>query len=175
MTLRWLLLVMFWGALLGLLIAIFNGQDRLISLQLWIAVFTSYLALRMLMRLFGSLPLEASVLTGLWPMPRRSKAPDVDQRLPDLRATESLVLRARDNARVHNQQLRPRLTAIAAHYLPTYHGIEPVRQPDRAAEVLGELHWLIDPTITDRSPTTHELQRFMARVTRDHLPGEDLL
>lgn len=175
MTIRVVLGTMFWGAILALLVAVYNGEDQALSLQLFLAVFVLYLTLVMMIRLFAVLPMTASGLVGLWPLPRRNRADDVDNRLPTLRSIESLVVRARDNERVHHQQLRPRLAALALHYLPMYHGVDPSRERARAAEVLGDVYWLIDPAVRDRAPTIPELHQFVGVLTGAPQQREELV
>ena len=83
--------------------------------------------------------------------------------VPLLAAALGLMLRshplARDTAtlagaahypRAHAKHLRPRLMSMAHHFLPIRHGIDPVRDPERVAALLGDEAWLIDPAVTDR-------------------------
>ena len=164
MTRRSITVSILWAAALALLLAIANGEQEVVSLQLWLAGFTTWLALVLFVRLLEALPLGDTRALSLFKLPSRSTTTVVDRRTRELRSASNLVARSLTNERVHNQQMQPRLAALAAHFLPVRHGIDPVKNPQGAANVLGDVAWLIDPAVAHRSPTVPELRSFFARI-----------
>ncbi len=84
-----------------------------------------------------------------------------------LHTIRGLLIEAQSNARVHTTRLRPRLVALAEHFLPVRHGL--VLSDDRAqlSDLLGDVAWLIDPTINDRTVTTADVERFLEVIMAD--------
>lgn len=155
---------LFWAATVGGLLALVTGDRQAVSLRLWLAGFAGWFALATLISLLKRVPLGPSTIRPAFRW-RAAKPVNQVQRLRHLRFIESLLLRARDNERAHSQQLRPRLEALADHYLPVVHGIDRRSQPGRANALLGDLEWLIGEENVPRTPTFAEIDEFVARVT----------
>jgi hypothetical protein len=74
----------------------------------------------------------------------------VNAGFPSYRATVSAVAWAAHSARHRDRILRPLLSEVAAARLAERHGVNLVRDPERARELLGAQLWfLVDP---DRAP-----------------------
>ena len=50
---------------------------------------------------------------------------------------------------------------LAHHFLPLRRGIDFENDPDQVAELLGDVAWIIDLEVQDRSPTFAEVERFL--------------
>jgi hypothetical protein len=145
---------------LGALASLLGGRQREVSIDVWIAVVGTWLAIVTLHRLIASTPLVADRLR-MWMFWKRSARDARRNRGPEL-VVEGLLISARDNERAMALRLRPRLIELAGHLLRTRHGIDLAAQPDRAAEHLGDLWWLIDERDVDpRSPSFHEIDELL--------------
>ncbi len=149
-----------WALGVGGLVALLNGERRAVSLRIWLAAFAIWFALAMMQRLFAEVPVATSRLRPIVRL-RSRRSPPLDGRLRELRALESLILRARDNDRAYTQQLQPRLAALADHYLPMVHGIDRELEPERASGFLGDLGWLVDNPSPTRPPTLAEINELL--------------
>lgn len=145
---------------LGAVMAVVTGERRAVSLEVWLAGFSTWFAIATMTALFASIPLAPARLAGLF-FRRPGQGPGRDNRPRELRYLETLIMRSRDNDRAFAQQLRPRLNALAVHYLPVRYGIDVSLEPDRVTELLGGNAWLIDPAATERSPTLHEIDQLI--------------
>lgn len=156
--------VIVWAVSIGGLVALMTGERRAVSLRIWLAAFAVWFALATLHRMFADVPLIAPKLRPLVVV-RRRRPPPAPRRLREIRALESIVLRARDNERAFTQQLQPRLAALAEHHLPMTHGIDPQREPGRVAELFGPLHRMLEVTPVDgartESPTPADIDAFL--------------
>ena len=157
--LRWLVAA---AALAWILTEAPDGQRRL-SLDLWLAVLGAWTAWRLTRRAVEAVPIEADrprpMLT--W----RRRRDDGDGFVPrDLRALEGGLIAATYHPRAFSHRVRPRLRTLAEHRLRIDRGIDLDHQPEGADAVLGDLAWLLDPTVTDRAPTPTELSALLATV-----------
>lgn len=150
-------------------LAFIAAQNRAISLEIWLAATTIWFGAATVVLLLSRVPLAPAKILGLLPRPTRPVRP-TNLRPSELGAIQSLLLNARDNERVHNRQLQPRLETLADHFLLVHHGIDRRAAPERAAELLGDTGWLIDPRVTGRSPTMLEIRNFVDAV----VPGDQL-
>lgn len=147
----------------GGVLAILTGERRAVSLRIWLAACAVWFAVATLRRMFEYVPLMhvqfRPVLTR-----RRTSAAESSRRIRDVRALEGLLLRSRDNERAFRQQLQPRLIDLAQHFLRLHHGVDCEREPHKAAALLHDDYWLIDPSVEDRVPTLDDVDRFMGRL-----------
>lgn len=149
------------AAVPALLIAVAFSQQGSVSVQIWIAAALAWVAGTLLIELVAASTIEPAGLRLAW---QRSRKPD---QLPTvyssrgMQAVNSLLANAQKNPRTHVIQLRPRLAGLAEHYLPIRHGIDLNADPGRVQELLADVGWLIDPTVTDRAPTAVEIDRFL--------------
>ncbi|MDH3293663.1 MAG: hypothetical protein OER95_05010 [Acidimicrobiia bacterium] len=161
--------VLFWGAMLAIAIAIPSG-DRRFSVEIWFAVFTVWALGAVTIRLLIVTPVSSTSNIGLWRWFRRlarDRRSEENDSLLGPRAAQNLLRRSLASERAHTRHLRPRLQTLAQYYLPIHHGIDPVRQADRARAVLGPVYWLIDDTVDYRRPTATELEQFFDLVVGD--------
>lgn len=145
----------------------FDDQQRL-SVRLWLAVTATAVAGVIVLFLVQHLPTPQPQVRRRW-RPRwwpRRQAIHSSETAAELRAVASLVARATGNARTHNSQLRPRLTALADHIVPRRATTEAARTQElvRAA---GDHGWLLDPAVDDRVPTIEEIDRFLDHILDD--------
>ena len=160
MSLRSFAGIAFWALTAGGVIAILSGENRAISLRVWLATFALWFAWSAVKALL--------VVAPRWPVPslgflQADKEPlfHDDDRLREVRALHALLLRSRDNERAYGQQLRPRLIALSDHYLLVKHGVDAAREPARAASVLGDLAWMVDVDDHERAPSLDEVDRLL--------------
>lgn len=152
-----------WAAVAGGVVALMTGDQRAVSLGVWLAVSALWFTVAALKELQGVVPLLPSRFLSLFGR-KRSQA-DHQQQLRQLRSLDSLIMRSRENSRAFEQQLRPRLTELGDHYLKLNHNVDPASEPERAQAVLGPVAWLVDPTQTNREPTIDELGQFISILT----------
>lgn len=153
-----------WSVLAAAVGALLTGGQRAVSLQILLAIFVAWFAAATMNHFLSAVPLKPSRPRLLIDLRFKRAAPERDRRPRELKSVESLVARACDNERVHEQQLRPRLTALANHLLAMNHGIDRAANPKQAAVLLGDVAWLIESTNPNRKPTTDELNEFLDRV-----------
>lgn len=165
MSRRTVLSVLCWALLAGGVIALLAGNERAVSLRLWLACVTIWFASAALRRLFEGVPLFPARLHALFSMWWRRKPVVADSRLRELRSLEGLILRSRDNKRAFAQQLQPRIIALTDHFLSVTHGIDRHTQPERVRELLGDLVWMLDPLSSQRSPTLDEVDELLNRLS----------
>lgn len=156
-----------WAVGLGTLLSLVSGQNRAISIQIWLVGFSVWIAAITLIHLLEKLPMFPRRLVSLVRF-RQPKATAVDRRPFGLRGLEGLLIRARDQERAHTMQLRPRLADLAVHHLPHHHGIDPLTEPQRVTGLLGDVAWLIDSDVTDRAPSLDDIETFFDRLLPAH-------
>ena len=164
MSLRSFAGIAFWALTAGGVIAILSGENRAVSLRVWLATFALWFAWSAVKALLAIAPRWPALSLGFL---KANKEPllDNDDRLREVRALHALLLRSRDNERAFAQQLRPRLIALSDHYLLVNHGIDAAAEPGRAASALGDLAWILDVTDHDRAPTLDEIDQLLDRLT----------
>lgn len=165
MNARRTLATLFWGALLGIAIAI-PSNDRRFSVEVWFAVFSIWAIGTVIVRLFFVTPVASTSRILLWRWLRRVTFgnDDEDQSLLGPRSTQNLMQRACAAPRAHVRHLRPRLQELVNYYLPIHYGVDPQRRPAQVREVLGPVFWMIDDSVNDRSPTPAEIEQFLDTV-----------
>ncbi len=142
----------------GLLFAVGLSGDQVISFVAWVSATAVALIVILLREFFVAAAVVPAGMLTLWSRPQR------DRSIPGPRSLQhfaSLVGNAQNDPRIFTKLLRPRLVKLADHYLPIRYGIDVEREPDRIAEVLGDVAWLVDPTVIERTPTVAELERFL--------------
>ncbi len=152
----------FWAVLLGTLIALPLGRQRQLSVELWLLAVSVWLARATVLGLLARAPAHVGKLQPAWTW-RRQGSEGLIPRPRQMASLEGLVLSARDNDRSYALRLRPRLRRLVDHHLRVRHGIDPDHEPDRAAAVLGDVGWLVDPAV-DRRPTLAEIDRLLDRL-----------
>ncbi len=147
------------GGIIGLIIAVALSGDDLISLQAWLAATVVWVGGRLLWDFISGASPQPAELVFAWSRRRRERR--VLAGPSGLIAIGALLRNAQNNPRAHTNHLRPRLQALARHHVSIRYGIDLEHDPDRAAALLGEVAWLIDPAVVDRSPTLAEIDRFL--------------
>ncbi|MDH4147218.1 MAG: hypothetical protein OEY23_18845 [Acidimicrobiia bacterium] len=109
-----------------------NGPGAL-PLAVFATVLAGLIAWRLVQRLLAALPADVD---GAGALLHRLPSAAPPSRPADLSALEAIVLAARDSERAADRRLRPRLAAVVAHEA-RQRGIDPARQPERVAEMLG--------------------------------------
>ena len=158
MTFRRALSIVLVALLGGLLVGIMFSGDELISVRIWIgtsAVIVVTVAVRDLV--VASNP-EPMTLERAW---RRTSQEQPSQRPLEMRNLQALVVSANANPRMFSRRLRPHLVELAEHFLPRRHGISFDDDGEEAAQLLGDVSWLIEPGVDDRIPTFEEIGRFL--------------
>ncbi len=177
MTGRRLLRIAAWAFMLGLLIALPVGGQQRISVELWFTTLALWILLGLALDLVRAAPPHAGRPASLLPVLgrwlavlRRRPEPEIP-RLKDHRYIEALIKRSVANERSHARRLRPRLQALVDYQLFLRHGIDPSADPAQAVAVqrrmFGDTAWLLDPAVTDRTPTLAELDGFLRRLNDD--------
>lgn len=160
-----------WAMILGALLAApFSGEERRLSVEVWLVITSGWLAWSVTRRTLAAAPLAPSRLRGLFQW-RRRQATDDRQRPRQLLALEGTVIAARDNERAFAHRLRPRLREAVDHCLRFEHGIDTTEDPAKAAAALGSTAWLVDPSVDDRRPTIDELDQLFDILTAQPPPG----
>jgi hypothetical protein len=162
-TKRAIFSALLWAIGLGTVLSLATGQNRAISIQVWLVGFTAWIAVITLIHLLEQVPVSPRRLLAVIQRPRKRPAAP-DRRPFQLRGLEGLLIRSRDQDRAFTLQLRPHLSELAAHHLPRRHGINPAAEPDRVADLLGNVAWLIDPAVTTRAPSLDEVETFFDRL-----------
>ena len=168
MTPRRLAVIVGRAAVFGLALSLPLSDGEFVSVDIWLAVTGVFLAAGLLRDVIRVAAVEPAGMSVAWTWRRHRLAYRPDHRPRDLRAIEGIVTSAQHNPRAHVSELRPRLTALADHFLPIQRAVDPSRDPAGVREVLGDVGWLIDPHALDRTPTVGEIDRFL-----DIILGED--
>ncbi len=155
----WIVVRDAFGALI--LAFLFSGSD-LVSVGIWLASTAALVGLELLILVLKAAEVEPAQIAVAWTWRfRRRSRRRLDRRPYAVRATEGMVASAIDNPNFHVSRLQPRLTELADHFLPIRQGIDSESDPARAKALLGDVAWLVDSDVSDRSPTVHELDRFL--------------
>ncbi len=153
---KWVVVVR--ASLLGLLFAVALSGDEVISVQVWVAATAASMVVLLLSELIAVAAVEPARLVPAWSR-RRQQAATREAR--GLRRIYLLLANAQRSPRTHANVLRPRLVELADHYLQRSHGLDLENDPERVADLLGDVAWLVDSGVVDRTPTTTDLQRFL--------------
>ncbi len=164
--------IILWATTFGGLIALLNGEERAVSLRIWLAGFATWFAVATVRRLFQEVPVLPPRIRPLFRL-RRKAIVSENTRLRELRSLEGLLVRSRENERAYTQQLRPRLLALAEHSLSVNYGIDLHQQTERAELVLGGTAWILNPGAEGRSPTFDELETFLQLLTTPPRSGAE--
>ena len=169
MTIRSFVVLVGRAAVFGLLLALPLSDGELVSVEIWLAATGVLVAAGLLRQVIRVASVEPAKMAVAWTWQRRSPLHRTDHRPRELRAIEGIVASAAHNPRAHAIQLRPRLSALADHFLPIHRAVDPARDPARVGELLGDLGWLIDPDVSDRVPTVCEIDQFLDIIlAEDH-------
>lgn len=168
MTTKRLVVLVARSALFALVIALPLGDGELVSVEIWLAVTGALIAAGLLRQILTVAPVEEARMAVAWSWRRTRPANGPDHRPRELRAIEGIVANAQHNPRAHDSGLRPRLTALAGHFLPIRRAVDPQRDPSGVRDVLGDVAWLIDPAVLDRSPTVGEIDTFLDMILAEH-------
>ncbi len=152
---------MIWAGVLGVLATLPLGR---ISIEVWLVVTSTWLALSIVLQLMAISPTEPARFRALW-YRRTSEELSRTASMPrDLLALEGTLISARDNDRAYGLRLRPRLKRVTDHYLSSHHGIDADRDRDRANELLGDLAWMVDTEVDGRTPELDDIDRLLDLV-----------
>ena len=149
------------AAVPGLLIAIALSGSSEISIQIWIGAAAVLIAGTQLWDFFVLAAVEPERRIAAWRKWRWRRHRRGTYGSKAVRTMNLLLAHSLTNPRVHASSLNPRLISLAKHFLPTRRGIDFVRDPVRVADLLGDVAWLVDPEVSDRTPTADEIGRFL--------------
>ena len=156
----------------GLFIAVALSGEGVISIQVWIGAAAVWIAGTRLVDFILTAEVEPDRRKLAWrPLRRRRQQRSVVGH-KGIRTINLLVATALMNSRAHTNALSPRLRSLAHHYLPMHHGVDLERDPHRAAEVLGDVAWLIDPSVRDRTPSAAEIEQFLDVILTGQIASE---
>lgn len=187
---RGVISLILWGLAFGLLIAVPPGQDRRLSIDLWLIGVTAWLGIGLAGRALGVAPRfrpglrpPIRLATGRpyalgWRWPFLTPRPEVERAAPrSLLALEGTVAASVENPRAFAHRLRPRLRTVASHRLAIDRGVDLDRSPDRIGDLLGRSAVLVDDSRreVDRAPTTAELAELLDRLdaARTDIPRDE--
>jgi len=135
------------AVLLGLAVTLLTGDDRVVSLEVWLAATLSWALLLTGREVHRRVPVAPAPACAMVTR-RRDEAPDgAPVRPSSLRAAEQLIAQAIADPRLYRTRLQPRLRDLSASH------------DDR--EVPDDLRWMLAPSI-DRAPSLEEIDRFLA-------------
>jgi hypothetical protein len=143
---------------------VFQSGGSVVSLAVWVGVFSVVILAVTTYDFVAKARVEPARVFPAWAR-TTADPPDVGNR--SLQQTRALVSSAQGHPLTFDKGLKPHLVALAGHFLPRRLGIDPEREPDRVADLLGEVGWLIAPAPALRAPTAGELERFLEIVVGD--------
>ncbi len=155
------------ASLIGLLFAVAQSGDELISAQIWVAAGAVSMVVMLLRDFIAAAAIERARLVPAW---SRRQQPAAAREARGLQSIYVWLANAQDNPRTHANVLRPRLVDLANHYIPLKHGLDLKNDPARAADLLGDVAWLIDSEVIDRTPTPADLHRFLDVILEEQDP-----
>jgi len=163
-TVRGLLRLVGAAAVVGLLVAVFQSGGNVVSVAVWVGVVSVVIVAVTTYEFVVKARVEPARVFPAW---ARTTAvpPAVGNR--SLHQTRTLVTSAQSHPLTFEKGLKPHLVGLAGHFLPQRRGIDPNREPDRVAALLGDVGWLIDAAAAERAPTAEELERFLEIVVGD--------
>jgi len=146
------------ASLIGLLFAVAQSGDELISAQIWIAAGAVSMVVMLLRDFIAVAAMRRARLVPAW---SRRRPPAEAREARSLQSIYVLLADAQGSPRVHANIFRPRLLDLAIHYIPLKHGLDVENDAAPVAELLGDVAWLIDPAVIDRTPSLADLHRFL--------------
>jgi hypothetical protein len=146
------------SALAGLVVGVAFSGDDLVSVQVWVGASAVTIVAVMVRDLALAASIEIPTVSPAWTLPSARKRRDGPLGLQNMGA---LLSSARTYPRAFERNVRPHLVALAEHYLTRRYGLDIAQDTSQVTALLDDVYWLIDPTINDRSPTRHELERFV--------------
>lgn len=152
------------AATTGLVVGVALSGADLVSVPIWIGASATALVAVMIRDLVMAASVEPAAVSPAWNLAAVDKPIDDPREMQNMRVWVSSAER---DPRSLDRYLRPHLVALAEHYLPRRHGFDLRREDERVSTLLGDLKWLIDPTVNDRTPTRDELERFLDVVLAD--------
>ena len=168
MTLRRIALILVTAGVFGAIVGIALSGDDFISVQVWLGG-AAVAVVAILLRDFLTVSsVERVTFVSTWSLRRPHRT---NSRPPGLQKIHAQLIDAKTSPRAFAIHLRPRLVELARHFLPLPSGIDLEHNPEQVAQLLGDIAWIIDPSVLDRSPTLAEVERFLdlALVDRDRL------
>ena len=154
------------ATVLGLIVGAAFSGEAVVALDVWLGASAVLIAAVAVRELLAASPAGPSSLLPAWSLPQKSRAAPEPA---DVQRIQTLLAASDSNPRFFARRLRPELTALAAHFLPRRHGFPPDDR-FRVLELLGDVAWLIDPSVTGRSPQLHEVERFISLLLGEREP-----
>ena len=142
----------------GAFVGIALSGDDFISAPVWLggaAVAVVAILLRDFLKVSS---VEPATLVSAWSLRRPHRT---NSGPPGLLNIHDLLVNAIATPRSFMIHLRPRLVELARHFLPLRNGIDFEHDSEQVAQLLGDVAWIIDPAVLDRSPTLAEVERFL--------------
>lgn len=149
-----------------LIAAALSGRGR-ISVYIWMAAAAVWVAGMLVRDFIVAASAEPARLLLPWQPYGRWRRGYAVSRPSDLHTISGLLIEAQSSARVHANRLRPRLVALAEHFLPVRHGLVLGDDRGQLSALLGDVAWLIDPTVNDRTVTPADVERFLEVIMAD--------
>ncbi len=203
------ILVLLWAGGLGLGVALLDGRQEQFSVEVWLAVGGTLVVADLAWRLIRSAGDRSTVVAGgyggrrlglrrtvrqlrHWLSEEESTRGgrrgsdtygDINGRaLPvQVQSLANLLDLSYENEAHFKRRLRPRLQALAEHYLPLRHDIDPSDKLE-VKRLLGESSWLVDGALGSHTsssavPTADEVARCLRLILDEPphgLPPDDL-
>ena len=169
MTLKRAGLILVTAGLVGAIIGIALSGDDFISARVWLGAAAVTVVAILLREFLAISSVEHATFVSAWSLRRPHRT---NSGPPGLQNIHALLIDARTSPRSFTIRLRPRLVELADHFLPLRSGIDFEHDPDQVAQLLGDVSWIIDSAVQDRSPTLAEVERFLdlTLVDRDGSP-----
>ena len=158
MTLKRAAFMFVTAAVFGAIVGIAFSGDDFISAKMWLGA-AAVTVVAILVRDFLTFStVEHATFVSAWSRrrPHRTKSGP-----PSLHNIHAQLVNATTSPRSFTIHLRSRLVELAHHFLPLRRGIDFENDPDQVAELLGDVAWIIDLAVQDRSPTFAEVERFL--------------
>ena len=168
-----LVLLVFRAAIFAALVALPLSHDEFIKLEIWVTVTAAIVAADLLNDVFKTAKLQPANLNVAWNWRRQKPNQFAKNNLRELRSIQATLASAQHNDRSFVNRLRPRLDALAAHFMPIRQAIDPATDPARAQALLGDVAWLIDPEVIGRKPTIGEISKFLDIVLAEQVMAEE--
>lgn len=155
------------SAIVGLLVGIVFSGDEVVSAEVWIGATAAFVVIAAVADFLLAANVEPTSFRVAWA--RQSEHQPSFAPL-ELRNLQALVAASQSNTRVFSRRLRPHLVDIAEHYIPRRIGISFEQSSSEMTMLLGDVGWLIDPAVDERSPTADEIHRFLDVIV-GHVPA----